>query len=220
MQSISKQQWLQRIAFGLKVFLLMLLLPTPAAANWKYKSRPDLSAPTLNITISAAQEISSGYIFIAPYSGISWAESAAHGPLQPAPYIFTSRGELVWSGIGYFSGWATNFQAAKWRGKDILFAFEGSKNTLHGHSHGHAKILDENYETVKEIRSGSHDLLDLHELHVLDEKTAVLESYHPLPYDLQSYGAKPASQWIVDARFQGQIISTFAAFWIDNVSRT
>jgi hypothetical protein len=191
-----------------QLWMLALFFPSLVAADWKYKSRPDLSAPTLNITISVAEELSPGYIFIAPYSGVSWSETTAHGPLQPAPYIFTSTGELVWSGFGYFSGWSTNFQAAKWRGKSILFAFEGSRNTLHGHSHGHVKLLGENYETIREIRSGNHNLLDLHEFHILDEKTAVVEAYHPLPYDLRPYETKSDSQWIVDARFQGEVVST------------
>lgn len=85
-----------------------------------------------------------------------------------------------------------------------MFAFEGSRNTQHGHSHGHAKILNKNYETIKEVRSGNHALLDLHEFQIVDEKTALVESYRPIPFDLRRYGAGPKSQWIVDATFQGK----------------
>ncbi|KAF4630138.1 hypothetical protein G7Y89_g8002 [Cudoniella acicularis] len=188
---------------GLLTFQLFVLASTCfplVSCNWKYKSRPDLSPPTLNITIPASAETAPGYIFIAPYSGVPWSEATAHGPLQPGPYIFTSSGELIWSGFGYVSGWAANFQVARWEGKEVLFAFEGTRNG-HGHSHGHVKILDERYETVKEVRGGNHELVDLHEFHVVDEKTALVESYHPLPYDLRPYGANEESQWIVDARF-------------------
>jgi hypothetical protein len=181
-------------------------------ADWQYKSRPDLSPPTLNITIPAAQEISPGYIFIAPYSWLSWSTPQPFGPIQPAPYIFTSTGNLVWSGLGYFSGWGTNFQAARWKGEDVLFAFEGSRNTMHGHSHGHVKILNSKYETVKEVTAGSHALLDLHEFQIVDEKTAVVEIYQPLPYDLDAYGTGPESQWIVDARFQGKSLPFLREF--------
>jgi hypothetical protein len=184
--------------------LVLAFLLNIAAADWKYKSRPDLSPPKLNITAQAAPEVSSGYIFIAPYSWLSWDAPLAHGPLQPAPYIFTSTGELVWSGFGYFSGWAGNFQVAKYKGQDVLFAFEGSRNTQHGHSHGHAKILNKNYETIKEVRSGSHALLDLHEFQIVDGKTALVESYRPIPFELRRYGTGPKSQWIVDATFQGK----------------
>lgn len=45
-------------------------------------------------------------------------------------------GDLVWSGFTYFSTWTGNFQAARWKGQDVLFAFEGVHNDLHGHGHG------------------------------------------------------------------------------------
>lgn len=98
-----------------------------------------------------------------------------------------------------------NFQSARLTGENILFAFEGSRNTQHGHSHGHAKILNGNYETIKEVRSGRHQLMDLHEFRIVDEKTALVEIYQPVPFDLHAYGASRVSQWIVDARFQGGI---------------
>ena len=74
---------------------------------------------------------------------------------------------------------------------------------MHGHSHGHVKILNQNYETIREVRPGSASVLDLHEFHIVDEKTALVDIYQPVPFDLISYGAGPKSQWLVDARFQG-----------------
>ncbi|OCK73754.1 hypothetical protein K432DRAFT_420604 [Lepidopterella palustris CBS 459.81] len=163
-----------------------------------YKSRPDLSPLTLNITVSATSELSPGLILVAPYSGVSWDSPLTHGPLQPGPYIFTSGGELVWSGFGYVIGFVANFQAAKWKGEDVLFAFEASRITKHGHGHGHAK----------EVRGGNTALLDIHEFHVVGEKTTLVESYNPVPFDLKKYGAGPKSQWIVDALFQEIEIDT------------
>ncbi|KAH7306077.1 ASST-domain-containing protein [Rhexocercosporidium sp. MPI-PUGE-AT-0058] len=157
---------------------------------------------------SLPPEILPGYIFLSPYTGVSWDVSFAHGPLQPAPYIFSSSGDLVWSGFGYVSGWAGNFQDARYRGEDVLFVFEGSRNARHGHSHGHVKILDRSYETVREARGGRYSLIDLHEFHVVDEKTALVEIYEPTPYDLGKYGARPESQWIVDAVFREIDIET------------
>jgi hypothetical protein len=183
--------------------LILAILFSASLADWQYKSRPDLAPPTLNITVSSASEISPGYLFIAPYSGVSWDSPLTHGPLQPGPYIFTSTGELVWSGFGYVSGFITNFQVAKWNGEDVLFAFESSRNFRHGHGHGHAKILNRNYETIREVRGGNSALLDVHEFHIVDEKTALVQSYKPIPFDLKNYGARPKSQWIVEAIFQG-----------------
>ena len=190
-----------RIASLLPFYILANLF-LAVSANWKYKSRPDLSPPTLNITISAATGLAPGLIFVAPYSDIS--SPIAHGPLQPGPYIFTSSGDLVWSGFGYVTGFVANFQAAKWKGEDILFAFEASLNTKHGHGHGHAKILNQSYETIKEVRGGNSALLDIHEFHIVGEKSTLVESFKPVPFDLKIYGAGPQSQWIVNALFQGK----------------
>lgn len=180
-----------------------LILLASVSADWQYKSRPDLAPPKLNITKSATTDVSPGFIFVAPYSWYSWDYKVAHGPLQPAPYIFTDAGELVWSGFGHVSGWSGNFQAAKYKGEDILFAFEGSRNVLHGHSHGHVKLLDKHYETFKDVRWSGPGLLDLHEFRIVDERIALVESYYPVPRDLTEYGLDADSQWIVDARFQG-----------------
>jgi arylsulfotransferase ASST len=172
-------------------------------ANWKYKPRPDLSPPTLNITVPATSNVSPGFIFVAPYSDVISDAPLSHGPLQPGPYIFTSSGELVWSGFGYIAGFVANFQVAKWKGQDILFAIEASRNTNHGHGHGHIKILNQHYETTKEVRGGNSALLDIHEFHVVNEKTALVERYNPIPIDLRRYKAEPETQWIVEALFQG-----------------
>jgi Arylsulfotransferase (ASST) len=192
---------LRRFAFHLHLLVISFIY-LGVSANWQYKSRPDLSPPTLNITVPATSEVSPGLIFVAPYSDVSVQSPLNHGPLQPGPYIFTSSGELVWSGFGYISGFVTNFQTAKWKGEDILFAIEASRNTKHGHGHGHIKILNRNYETIKELRGGNSALLDIHEFHVVDERTALVDSYKPVPFNLKTYGVGPKSQWITEALFQ------------------
>lgn len=176
-------------------------------ADWQYRSRPDLSPPKLNITIFPDDDISPGYLFLAPFSGYSDIDTF-HGPRQAAPYIFTNEGELVWSGFSYFSIWATNFQAGRLDGNDILFSFEGSHNPRYGHGHGHITILNQNYETIKELRAGNHKIIDKHEFHIINETTGLVQIYQPVPKDLTQYGAYPEQQWIVDAIFQELDINT------------
>jgi hypothetical protein len=186
---------------SIKTVALGCALIPEVLADWQYKSRPDLAPPRLNITIPATKEVEKGYLFVAPFSG--YPEGTHHGPAQAAPYIFTDTGDLVWSGFTYFSIWATNFQAARYKGKDILFCFEGSHNAAYGHGHGHTTFLDQNYETVRELRAGNHRLTDKHEFHIINEETALIQIYHPVPYNLTAYGGSEEQQWIVDARFQG-----------------
>ena len=181
-------------------------LVSPVSADWQYKSRPDLAPPTLNITIPATKEVETGYLFLAPFGG--YPEGTHHGPAQAAPYIFTDNGDLVWSGFTYFSIWATNFQAARYKGQDMLFCFEGSHNAAYGHGHGHTTFLDQNYETILELRAGNHRLTDKHEFHIINEETALIQIYHPVPYNLTAHGGSEEQQWIVDARFQELDIAT------------
>ncbi|PLB46613.1 hypothetical protein P170DRAFT_466066 [Aspergillus steynii IBT 23096] len=178
------------------------------AADWQFKSRSDLAPPRLNITIPAAADVEKGYLFVAPFAGFPDKAGEMHGPRQAAPYILQDDGELVWSGYGYYSIWSTNFQKARWKGKDVLFSFEGDHNAGYGHGHGHTTILDQHYETIRELRAGNHKLTDKHEFHVINEETALIQIYQPVPADLTQWGARPGQQWIVDSLFQELDIET------------
>ncbi|KAL3431200.1 ASST-domain-containing protein [Aspergillus tetrazonus] len=183
------------------------LLPL-VAADWQFKSRTDLAPPRLNITIPAAPDVEKGYLFVAPFSGFPDTAGEQHGPRQAAPYIFRDDGELIWSGYGYYSIWTANFQKARWKGKDVLFSFEGDHNPGYGHGHGHITILDQHYETIRELRAGNHKLSDKHEFHIINEETALIQVYQPVPADLTPWGASPEQQWIVDAIIQELDIET------------
>ena len=124
-----------RVTQGLLISAILHL----ATADWQFKSRSDLAPPRLNITIPAAQDVEKGYLFLTPFAGLPDKGHEQHGPRQAAPYIFSDDGQLVWSGYTYFAAWAVNFQAARWRGKDILFSFEGDHNPGYGHGHGHGE---------------------------------------------------------------------------------
>lgn len=190
------------IAIQLLCFLYFSLVN----ADWQYRSRPDLAPPNLNITIPA-KDTSDGYLFIAPFSGFPDI-GVSHGPRQAAPYIFTDKGELVWSGFSYYSIWATNFQAGKVNGEDVLFCFEGSHNPGYGHGHGHITFMDKHYETTKELRAGNHKICDKHEFHIINEKTGLIQIYQPRPIDLSKWASSKEQQWIVDAIFQELDIET------------
>ncbi|KZF24813.1 hypothetical protein L228DRAFT_267119 [Xylona heveae TC161] len=188
--------------------LSVAILCVPAAADWQFRSRPDLAPPRLNITIPATDAVENGYLFLAPFAGYPDTPSEQHGPRQAGPYIFRDNGDLVWSGYALYSIWATNFQAGRWKGKDILFSFEGDHNAGYGHGHGHVTFMDHHYETVRELRAGSHKLVDKHEFHIINEQTGLIQIYQPVPRDLTQFGASPEQQWIVNAIIQELDIST------------
>lgn len=204
----------------LEVFACAIALVPSVAADWQFKSRPDLAPPRLNITIPATNSpVEKGYLFVAPFPG-QWVDPQLHGPRQEGPYIFRDDGELVWSGYTYFSIWAANFQAARWKGQDVLFSFEGDHNPAYGHGHGHATILNQRYETIRELRAGNHKLMDKHEFHLIDEKTALIQVYQPVPTDLSRFGGSPEQQWIVDAIFQGMPFPCFREIYRAKSNRT
>ncbi|KAF2023013.1 hypothetical protein EK21DRAFT_105522 [Setomelanomma holmii] len=186
----------------MKLYIVAALLSQHAVADWQFKSRPDLAPPRLNITIPASSNVEQGYLFVAPFAGFPDTATEQHGPRQAAPYIFRDNGDLIWSGYGYYSIWATNFQAGKWNGEDVLFSFEGDHNPGYGHGHGHTTILDQHYETIRELRAGNHKLTDKHEFHIVSDDTAVIQVYQPVPRDLTPWGASEEQQWIVNAIFQ------------------
>lgn len=182
------------------VFPTLLTLTT---ADWQYRSRSDLAPPRLNITIPATKDVEPGYLFIAPFASLPDTSSEQHGPRQAGPYIFKDNGDLVWSGYGIYSIWSTNFQAGRWKGKDVLFSFEGDHNAGYGHGHGHVTMLDQHYETIRELRAGNHKLVDKHEFEIVNEETGLIQVYQPVPRDLTRWDAGPDQQWIVNAIFQG-----------------
>jgi hypothetical protein len=184
------------------------LLLGPAAADWQFRSRTDLAPPRLNISIPATKDVGKGYLFVAPFAGFPDTPTEQHGPRQAGPYIFRDDGDLIWSGYGIYSIWATNFQAARWKGKDVLFSFEGDHNAGYGHGHGHITIMDQHYETIRELRAGNHKLVDKHEFHVINEETGLIQIYQPVPRDLSEWGGSPGQQWIVDAIIQELDIAT------------
>ncbi|OTA61618.1 hypothetical protein K449DRAFT_351635 [Hypoxylon sp. EC38] len=183
-------------------------LSHPVTADWQFKSRSDLAPPRLNITIPATEDVEKGYLFVAPFAGLPDTPTEQHGPRQAGPYIFRDNGDLVWSGYGIYSIWSTNFQAARWRGKDILFSFEGDHNPGYGHGHGHITIMDNHYETIRELRAGNHKLVDKHEFHIINEETGLIQIYQPVARDLTAWGASPEQQWIVNAIIQELDIAT------------
>ncbi|KAK3903658.1 ASST-domain-containing protein [Staphylotrichum tortipilum] len=189
------------------------LLLGAASADWQFRSRPDLAPPRLNITHPATKDADGGYLFVAPFAGFPDTPTAQHGPRQAGPYILRDDGDLVWSGYGIYSIWATNFQAARWKGKDVLFSFEGDHNAGYGHGHGHITIMDQHYETIRELRAGNHKLVDKHEFHVINEETGLIQIYQPVPRDLSAWGGSPEQQWIVDAIFQELDITTGAVLF-------
>ena len=191
------------------VFSAVLLLSSPAAADFQFRSRPDLSPPRLNITVqpSNPSTLTPGYVFIAQYPGFG---PAFFGPEQPGAYIFRPDGELIWSGQGFFGGWVADFGPTSWRGKPALRAFQGRLIQEQGRGIGNNVILNDRYEVVKTVRAGSHGLLSVHEFQIVEggaEGRALIEVPLVQPVGLQRWGGSNKQNWIINNGFQGEFTS-------------
>ncbi|KAL3291242.1 Secreted protein [Colletotrichum asianum] len=183
-----------------------LSLASLAAADWRFRSRPELAAPRLNITVPADRRaVEKGFIFVAPYEGF---EEGHHGPVQPGAYIFRDDGELVWSGIGHHSGRVANFRPDTWNGKPYLRAFQGSLDGKHGRMFGYHTLLGPDYEVAKVVKVGSHRLVSAHEFRLVDGKTALVETPIPRTVSLKPWGGTAEQNWILSGGFQEIDIDT------------
>ncbi|KAJ4328810.1 hypothetical protein N0V84_000820 [Fusarium piperis] len=181
-------------------------LASLAAADWQYRSRPDLTVPRLNITVLAHRNlVEKGYIFVAPYEGFV---DGHKGPVQPGAYIFRDDGELVWSGLGYHSGWVANFVPDTWKGETYLRAFQGRLDGTHGRMYGYHVLLGSDYKVAKVVRARSHRLTSAHEFRLVDGKTALIENPTPRVVSLKPWGGDEGQNWIVSGGFQEVDIET------------
>jgi len=130
-----------------------------------------------------------GYIFVAPYPSFEPDKAVLE---QPAAYIFGDNGNLVWSGPGYLGCWVGNFQAARYKGRPVLQAFQGTVDRLRGHGFGTVALLNETYQQIATVQS-RNKLMDLYEFRIVNEETALVEIYRPTPYDLGPYAGRGGS---------------------------
>ncbi|CAG7925108.1 unnamed protein product [Penicillium olsonii] len=160
-----------------------------------YRSRPDLAPPQLNITVPAQNANSSEYVFIAPYSRKSTID-------RPGPYIYRKDGDLVWAGTGYYAGFVANFHPTTYHGKPVLQAFQGTIDSAHGEGFGQSVLLDQNYQHVVTSTGANHRISSIHEFHVIDGKTALIEVFDIIRTNLSSYGGNSSQQWLGNGVFQ------------------
>jgi len=176
-------------------------LASMAAADWRYRSRPELAVPTLNITVPAGDSAEKGLIFISQNEGFAEGHK---GPTQPGAYIYRDDGELVWSGTGYHAGWVANFRPDNWNGKQYLRAFQGRLDREHGRMFGYHTLLGSDYEVAKVVRVGSHRLVSAHEFRLVDGKTALIETPIPRQVSLKPWGGDEDQKWVLSGGCQGE----------------
>lgn len=150
--------------------------PTPVTYRSLHTRRDLGPVPVLHIAKST-DKVQDGYLCITPQT----QDSGPHGPT-----LFDTQGRLVWFHPVSTTN-AANFHVAKYKGNDVLAWYEGSV-VKPGYGRGACVLYDEHYAQVARIEAGGGYPLDLHELTVTPQDTALIGSYVPTSFDLTAYG--------------------------------
>jgi hypothetical protein len=154
-----------------------------------FHSRPELHAPILTVTASAAGQ-APGDIFLAPYSG----------PGEDGPMIADSAGNLVWFDPLAPGTEATNLQVQQYEGKPVLTWWQGYIPPQ-GFGQGEEVIANTSYQQIMHFRAGNGLPADLHDFDITPENTALLTSFDPIRCNLSSVGGS-SNAAVTDSLFQ------------------
>ncbi|HEX4009540.1 MAG TPA: arylsulfotransferase family protein [Solirubrobacteraceae bacterium] len=157
--------------------------------SMRFDSRPDLRPPGLKVSGETAPP---GALLLGPGSQAQLT--------QQGPMLIDGRGELVWFSPLAKGVWATNVSVASYRGAPALAWWEG-KVIAPGFGQGEAVIVDGAYRELARVRAGNGLQMDLHELQLTAEGTALFTCYPPtVAADLSAVGGP------VDGRVQESVI--------------
>ncbi len=135
-------------------------LPLPAAQRRRFRSRPDLSPPVVQVATSP-HGVASGYVFFTPGNGKS----------PDGPMIVDGSGEPVWIHPAT-SPSAANLRVTTYRGSPALLWWEGEVNG--GYGIGEYVLADRTYREIARVRAGNDAHADLHECQVTPQGTALM----------------------------------------------
>jgi len=167
-----------------------------------YKSAP-FNPPVWEINVTG-ETLAPGLIFTTPsdFSTVSTTK-------QPAPQIFTTEGQLVWSGPTVT---ATNLKWQNLNGEPTLTFWAGDSTAGGniGHGYGNVTFLDTSYQ-IKHVICPNFNLTipgdsnvtchaDLHELYITDRNTILTSAYNATPADLTAVNGS-ANGWVFDSLF-------------------
>ena len=176
--------------------------PTPPPYG-SFRTRPDLNgAPRLQVQRSTGKA-APGLLFLTP-SGGSRAGAA----------MFDNAGRLVWF-HPVSTRYAHDLQAVRYRGQDALAWFEGDVTDT-GYGQGSHVLADQAYQPIARIAAGDGLQLDLHDLVITEQGTAIVDTYAPVVMDLSARGGA-ANTSVFDCRVQeididrGRVLSTWNA---------
>jgi hypothetical protein len=160
-----------------------------------FLSRTDLQPSQLNVTKNDdSDKLSDDYIFLAPWVPGEIPSAQTH----IGPHIFSSDGELVWSGYGYLANSISNFMPTKYNGEDAMSFYEGNVGDT-GVGFGSFRLMDQSFDIKAKVGLKQPFLHDFHEFQMTGSHTAAFSTYHAVPYNFSDVdGATDDNKWVFE----------------------
>ncbi len=157
-----------------------------------YRSAPALVPPRLQVSVPRTPT-TAGLLLLTPSllsanKVQSNVASVAAGKGQEGVLVTDLRGEPVW--FQPTTQTATNLQVQQYEGKPVLTYWTG--NVVNGIGYGTGHVLDTSYREIVTIHAGSGLQVDLHELTLTPEGTALVTAYRQTRTDTSAIGGSKA----------------------------
>lgn len=144
-----------------------------------FRSRTELLPSKLNVTTNKKDNVTDWPMFIAPWSPGDIKKSQTF----LGPHIFSSKGELIWTGYGYFGNAISNFMPFKKNDETHISFYEGNVADV-GVGFGTFKLMNNKYEVTDRLGWKQGLLHDFHEFQMTGKDTAAFTTYDSVPHDL------------------------------------
>ena len=156
------------------------LWPSSEGGAWAFRSRPDLSPPTVEVA-KEAHDTASGYVFIAPEQG---------GAGQGGSLLIDNKGQVVWfRPLRSASARAMDFRMQTYKGEPVLTWIESFPVDL-----SECVIFDSSYHEIARFTpANGYTDGDHHEFLITPEDTALITTRDTVPRDLTSVGGSSDS---------------------------
>lgn len=144
-----------------------------------------LQPPAVGI-LKTSPQLAPGSIFIAPKPGVGTTTLSG----QEGPEIVDNEGRPIYFQPINPPYTATDFRVQQYRGQPVLTYDVGQSTGGPGHSEGEDVILNSHYQQIATVSAGNGLKADQHEFDLTPQGTALITSYHQVPYDLSSVGVR------------------------------
>jgi len=167
----------------------------------RFSSEPNLRPPTVHVS---GHGVAPGYQLL----GVKSRSGS-----QPGALILDDRGQPVWfRPLEGAKMWATNLVAEEYKGAPVLVRWEGPVVDP-GFGRGEGVIVDTSYREIARIRAGNGRKIDLHELILTQQGTALFTCYpEVVPADLSSIGG-PRNGRVQESIIQEVDVATGRLLW-------